>query len=199
MVTRVGGTSRFPVDFRLVAATNRELEDWVHEGRFRQDLYYRLKVVTLSIPPLRRRLEDIPLFIQHFLNHFNDELGRSVSGVHPAVLTALRRHSWPGNVRELRNLVESLVLFSTASEITLEDLPAEYRVPSASPQQIGDDGWQPRPIAEIEKEAILQTLDFTNGHRGRAASLLGIGLRTLQRKLKEYGEVKSREAQEDDE
>jgi DNA-binding NtrC family response regulator len=192
VVTRVGGTVHLPVDFRLVAATNRDLEDWVREGRFRQDLYYRLKVVTLSIPPLRHRLEDIPLFVQHFLNHFNDELGRHVKGVHPAVLATLKRQSWPGNVRELRNLVESLVLFSTGDEITLEDLPGEYRAPSAAPTP--DDGapWRPRPIAEIEKEAILRTLDFTKGHRARAAGLLGIGLRTLQRKLKEYGEVKAR-------
>jgi DNA-binding NtrC family response regulator len=198
VVTRVGGTSQFPVDFRLVAATNRDLEEWVQEGRFRQDLYYRLKVVTLSLPPLRLRLDDIPLFVQHFLNHFNRELGRSATGVHPSVLAALRRHSWPGNVRELRNLVESLVLFCEDDEIGLEDLPAEYRVPSAAPMPATGDSWQPRTIAEIEKEAILRTLEFTDGHRARAASLLGIGLRTLQRKLKEYGEVKARDDQSDD-
>lgn len=193
MVTRVGGTTQFPVDFRLIAATNRDLEDWVREGRFRQDLYYRLKVVTLEIPPLRQRLEDIPLFVQHFLNHFNEELGRQVAGVHPSVLAALKRHSWPGNVRELRNLVESLVLFAESEEIGLEDLPVEYRVPTAAPPPTAGGGWRPRTMAEIEKDAILQTLDYTDGHRARAAGLLGIGLRTLQRKLKEYGEVKVRD------
>jgi len=191
VVTRVGGTAQFPVDFRLVAATNRDLERWVREGRFRQDLYYRLKVVTLSIPPLRDRIDDIPLFVQHFLNHFNDEIGRHVQGVHPSVLAALKRHSWPGNVRELRNLVESLVLFAEGTEITLEDLPVEYRVPTAAPPSVDSGRWCPRSMAEIEKEAILQTLEFTDGHRARAAGLLEIGLRTLQRKLKEYGEVKS--------
>lgn len=191
MVTRVGGTSQLPVDFRLIAATNRDLESWVHSGRFRQDLYYRLKVVTLNIPPLRQRIDDIPLFVQHFLNFFNDEIGRRVEGVHPSVLVALKRHSWPGNVRELRNLVESLVLFAESQEITLEDLPMEYRVPTAPPPTSVEGGWQPRSMAEIEREAILQTLDFTDGHRARAAGLLGIGLRTLQRKLKEYGEVKA--------
>ena len=197
VVTRVGGTGRLPVDFRLVAATNRDLEEWVREGRFRQDLYYRLKVVTLSIPPLRDRLDDIPLFFQHFLNHFNEELGRHVSGVHPAVLATLKRHSWPGNVRELRNLVESLVLFAEGGEIVLEDLPTEYRRPTAAqlPEPGGE--WRPRTMAEIEQEAILRTLDFTEGHRARAASLLGIGLRTLQRKLKEYGEIKTRDAGDD--
>jgi two-component system NtrC family response regulator/two-component system response regulator HydG len=197
VVTRVGGTTQFPIDFRLVAATNRELEKWVQAGSFRQDLYYRLKVVTLSIPPLRNRIDDIPLFVQHFLNHFNEEIGRHVKGVHPAVLTALKRHRWPGNVRELRNLVESLVLFAETDEITFEDLPVEYRVPTAAPPSPDGDHWQPRPMADIEKEAILRTLDYTDGHRARAASLLEIGLRTLQRKLKEYGEVKSNEIDDD--
>jgi DNA-binding NtrC family response regulator len=198
VVTRVGGTTQFPIDFRLVAATNRELEKWVQAGSFRQDLYYRLKVVTLSIPPLRNRIDDIPLFVQHFLNHFNEEIGRHVNGVHPAVLTALKRHGWPGNVRELRNLVESLVLFAETEEITLEDLPMEYRVPTAAPPSFDGDHWQPRPMADIEKEAILQTLDYTDGHRARAAGLLEIGLRTLQRKLKEYGEIKSNEFDDDE-
>jgi len=193
VVTRVGGTSHLPVDFRLVAATNRDLEKWVASGSFRQDLYYRLKVVTLSIPPLRDRLDDIPLFVQHFLNHFNDEIGRQVENVHPAVLAALKRHNWPGNVRELRNLVESLVLFAEGHEITLEDLPPEYRLPTAAAVMIDDDRWRPRTMAEVEREAILRTLDYTDGHRAQAAGLLEIGLRTLQRKLKEYGEVKTQE------
>ena len=198
VVTRVGGTTQFPIDFRLVAATNRDLEKWVQAGSFRQDLYYRLKVVTLSIPPLRNRIDDIPLFVQHFLNHFNEEIGRHVKGVHPAVLTALKRHGWPGNVRELRNLVESLVLFAETDEITLEDLPLEYRVPTAAPPSFDGDRWQPRTMADIEKEAILQTLDYTDGHRARAANLLEIGLRTLQRKHKEYGEIKSNEFDDDE-
>jgi len=198
MVTRVGGTMQLPVDFRLIAATNRDLEGWVREGRFRQDLYYRLKVVTLNIPPLRQRLDDIPLFVQHFLNFFNDEIGRQVEGVHPSVMAALKRHSWPGNVRELRNLIESLVLFAKTGEITLEDLPMEYRVPTAAPPSMDGEGWQPRSMADIEKEAILQTLDYTDGHRARASALLGIGLRTLQRKLKEYGEIKARDGDDPD-
>ncbi len=190
-VTRVGGTMQIPVDFRLVAATNRNLEEWVREGRFRQDLYFRLKVVTLTLPPLRDRVDDIPLFVQHFLKVFNDEMGRSVQGVHPAVLSTMKRHSWPGNVRELRNLMESLVLFASGDEITLEDLPAEYRASTAAvpSSPTSSEAWQPRPMAEIEKEAILRTLEHTGGHRARAAGLLEIGLRTLQRKLKEYGEI----------
>jgi len=193
VVVRVGGNQQIPVDFRLVAATNRNLERRVQEGKFRQDLYYRLKVVTVSIPPLRLRVDDIRLFVQHFLEVLNRELGRNVGGVHPAVLTALKRHPWPGNVRELRNLMESLVLFARGPEITLEDLPPEYRAPVSPPEVQIAQGWRPRPMAEIEKEAILRTLEHTGGHRARAARLLDIGLRTLQRKLKEYGEMGGRE------
>jgi DNA-binding NtrC family response regulator len=175
-VTRVGGNVQLPVDFRLVAATNRNLERWVADRRFRQDLYYRLKVVTLLIPPLRERAEDIPI----------------LRGVHPSVLAALERHPWPGNVRELRNLVESLVLFAGGDEITLEDLPSDYRVPSSAPAVSSTGAWQPREMAAIEREAILRTLEYTGGHRANAAKLLRIGLRTLQRKLKEYGEISPR-------
>jgi len=190
-VTRVGGNEQIVVDFRLVAATNRNLEQWVVDGRFRQDLYYRLKVVTLQTPALRVRVDDIPLFVQHFLTLFNGELGRDVKGIHPSVLAALKRYPWPGNVRELRNVIESLVLFCEGDEITLEDLPSEYRVATAAVPIASTGTWQPRPMADIEREAILRTLEFTDGHRARAANLLEIGLRTLQRKLKEYGEITS--------
>ena len=186
---RVGGATQIPVDFRLVAATNRDLANWVETGRFRQDLFYRLKVVELYIPPLRERSEDIPIFVQHFLEMFNKELERDVGGVHAAVLAALKRQPWPGNVRELRNLIESTVLFARAGEIVLEDLPAEYRTPTQSAVSTESAQWHPRPMAEIEKEAILRTVGHTGGHRARAADLLEIGLRTLQRKLKEYGEI----------
>jgi len=188
-IMRVGGATQLSVDFRLVAATNRDLASWVADGRFREDLYYRLKVVTLQIPPLRERSEDIPLFIQHFLEFFNQELDRDVRGVQPAVLAALKRQLWPGNVRELRNLVESLVLFARGEEILLEELPAEYRASASRPEGGQSTQWYPRPMSEIEREAILRTVDFTQGHRARAADLLQIGLRTLQRKLKEYGEI----------
>jgi DNA-binding NtrC family response regulator len=195
-VMRVGGASQIAVDFRLVAATNRDLEKWVEEGRFRQDLFFRLKVVTLEIPPLRERREDIPLFVQHFLELFNKELDRNVRGVQPVVLTALKRHPWPGNVRELRNVIESMVLFSRGEEIGLEDLPAEYRSPVPAPEPAESVVWQPRAMADVERDLILRTVEYTDGHRARAAELLGIGLRTLQRKLKEYGEIGSRPSDE---
>jgi DNA-binding NtrC family response regulator len=193
-VMRVGGASQIPVDFRLVAATNRNLERWVDQGRFRQDLFFRLKVVTLEIPPLRERREDIPLFVQHFLELFNREFEREVRGVHPAVLTAIKRYPWPGNVRELRNVIESMVLFSRGEEIGLEDLPAEYRSPGSAPEVSAQStAWEPQLMADVERELILRTVGYTDGHRARAAELLGIGLRTLQRKLKEYGEISPRD------
>ena len=191
-IMRVGGATQIPVDFRLVAATNRDLAAWVDDGRFRQDLFYRLKVVELSIPPLRERAEDIPLFVQHFLEFFNKELDRSVRGVHPAVLAALKRHPWPGNVRELRNLIESMVLFARGEEITLEDLQPEYRTVAGVATVEETVEWRPRRMADIEREAILRTVAHTDGHRARAADLLEIGLRTLQRKLKDYGEIAPR-------
>ncbi len=197
-VTRVGGNEQISVDFRLVAATNRNLEEWVADGRFREDLYYRLKVVTLHTPSLRQRVEDIPLFVQHFLKVFNDQLGRDVRGVHPSVLAALKRYPWPGNVRELRNVIESLVIFAEADEITLEDLPGEYRLATAAAPTTSTASWQPTSMAEIEREAILRTLDYTDGHRARAAKILEIGLRTLQRKLKEYGEIAPRDDEDEE-
>lgn len=186
VITRVGGNDEIPVDFRLVAATNQDLEKAVQEGRFRQDLYFRLKVVTVELPPLRQRPEDIPLLVKHFIERFNEELGRKVTSVSPSLMDALRAYPWPGNVRQLKNVVENMVLFARGEELTLEDLPAEIRSPQPVPSSPKEASWTPRKIEELEREAILKTLEFTQGHRARAAQLLGIGLRTLQRKLKEY-------------
>jgi DNA-binding NtrC family response regulator len=196
-ITRVGGNEEISVDFRLVAATNRDLDAEVVSGRFRRDLYYRLKVVTISLPPLRQRPEDILPLVDHFVAHFNRQLGRHVKRLSPALLEALRAHPWPGNVRELRNVIENMVLFCQGDELTPADLPPEYRrqgAPAgaegsvAAAQSAREAGtFAPRPMADIEKEAILGALAFTQGHRAKAANVLGIGLRTLQRKLKEYG------------
>lgn len=190
-ITRVGGNEEIAVDFRLLAATNRNLEEEVEQGRFRRDLYYRLKVVTVELPPLRQRPEDIPPLVNHFVALFNNRLGREVRRVTPAALAALKRHRWPGNVRELRNVVENMVLFAAGEEVGVEDLPEEYRAPEQRVARAVEPlmEWGPRRMEEIEREAILQTLAYTGGHRARAAQLLDIGLRTLQRKLKEYGVV----------
>jgi DNA-binding NtrC family response regulator len=188
-VMRVGGSELIDVDFRLIAATNRDLEKEVAEGRFREDLYYRLKVVTLRIPPLRERPSDIPQLAEHFLALFSQEHGKSPKRLSPEALELLSRYPWPGNVRELRNVMESAVVFSQGDEISPSELPVEVRDSTSvsttgAPVQavVGE----PRTMADIERQAILETLERTGGHRARAADILGIGLRTLQRKLKEY-------------
>ena len=217
---RVGGSENIQVDIRLVAATNQDLEEMVEAGKFRSDLYYRLKVVTIKIPPLREREGDIPLLANHFLEQFARENGREGMHFGSAAMRTLIANRWEGNVRELRNLVESLVVLAPNPEICRNDLPDEYRVdmaavpveatsPLPSPQQHGavplladsersEDGDAAAPAAptapdgppltmeEIERQAILSTLERTGGNRTQAAELLGIGLRTLQRKLKEY-------------
>ena len=197
---RVGGSETIKVDIRLVAATNADLEAAVDAGRFRSDLYYRIKVVTLRLPPLRERRDDIPRLVHHFLEGLSRENGRPGMTVSAEAMRALVAAPWEGNVRELRNLIESLVVLTPQDEIRLEDLPPEYREPLAAgggePER-GEAASEPAPVPppsgggeltmdEIERRAILEALGRTGGNRTQAAEMLGIGLRTLQRKLKEY-------------
>jgi DNA-binding NtrC family response regulator len=194
---RVGGAETIKVDIRVIAATNSDLETAVAEGRFRQDLYYRLKVVTLTIPPLRERKEDIPLLLQHFLRIFGKENGREQLRFTAEALDRLVHAHWEGNVRELRNLVESLVVLAPGDEIRVEDLPEEYRETAPGEEQPeqrdaavqpagAEEGTAGMTMEQIERRAILDALERTGGNRTQAAEMLGIGLRTLQRKLKEY-------------
>ncbi|MBZ5638423.1 MAG: sigma-54 dependent transcriptional regulator [Acidobacteriia bacterium] len=199
---RVGGTETIKVDIRLIAATNSDLEAAVEQGRFRSDLYYRLKVVTLRIPPIRERREDVSLLANHFLRQFARENRREGMHFAPEAMKALFAAPWEGNVRELRNLVESLVVLAPSDEIGLADLPDEYRRHADEPipttvLSLPAGGVPPEPetaaagaerltMEEIERRAILSALERTGGNRTQAAEVLGIGLRTLQRKLKEY-------------
>jgi DNA-binding NtrC family response regulator len=194
---RVGGTDTIKVDIRLIAATNSDLEAAVEQSRFRSDLYYRLKVVTLRIPPIRERREDIPLLANHFLDQFAKENRREGMRFAPETMKAMFAAPWEGNVRELRNVVESLVVLAPSEEIELGDLPDEYRryaeeqaqVPGAeAAAAAGTTGGTAAGLTmeEIERRAILSALERTGGNRTQAADMLGIGLRTLQRKLKEY-------------
>jgi DNA-binding NtrC family response regulator len=188
-IMRVGGGEVIPVDFRLLAATNRDLERVVAEGKFREDLYYRLKVVTLRIPPLRERPEDVPLLAEHFLALFTEEHGKPPKRLAPEALELLARFPWPGNVRQLKNVIESVVVFHQGELVEAADLPAEVRdaaTVSAAGGRVQSAVGGTRTMEEIERQAILETLARTGGHRAKAADLLGIGLRTLQRKLKEY-------------
>jgi two-component system, NtrC family, response regulator len=189
-VMRVGGGDLIEVDFRLIAATNRDLEEEVAKGRFREDLYYRLKVVTLEIPALRERPSDVVLLAEHFLAELCAEHGRPPKILTPGAAQQLASHPWPGNVRQLRNYLESLVIFHSGEVIEAADLPSQLQggasaVRSATTPVQPADG-PARTMEEIERQAILETLARTGGHRARAADVLGIGLRTLQRKLKDY-------------
>jgi two-component system NtrC family response regulator/two-component system response regulator HydG len=198
-IMRVGGTEAIDVDFRLVAATNRDLEGAVAGGRFREDLYYRLKVVTVTVPPLRERQGDVPLLAEHYLARFCAEHGRPPKRLSPAAVVALERYRWPGNVRELKNVLESLVIFHQGATIALADLPTELGAAGSEGAPARGRIQAPgavRTMAEIERQAILETLELTGGHRARTADLLGIGLRTLQRKLKEYRHVAAAEGVE---
>jgi DNA-binding NtrC family response regulator len=191
---RVGGTQTIQVDIRVIAATNSDLEAAVEAGRFRQDLYYRLKVVTIRIPPLRERREDIPLLLKHFLRTYGEENQRQNLRLAADAMRRLVQAPWEGNVRELRNLVESLAVLAPQDEIRLEDLPDEYRGETVSADAPATRApGSPHPVdaegltmEEIERRAILNALERTGGNRTKAAGILGIGLRTLQRKLKEY-------------
>ncbi|MDX1630731.1 MAG: sigma-54 dependent transcriptional regulator [Thermoanaerobaculia bacterium] len=190
-IMRVGGSDLIDVDFRLLAATNKDLEKEVEEGRFREDLYYRLKVVTLEIPPLRRRRGDIELLAESFLETFCEEHGKEPKSLSPEALEALNAHDWPGNVRQLKNILESVVIFHEGEVIGLEDLPAdlqERRAGAAGELPVQPQSGPPRTMDEIERQAIVETLERTDGHRAKAAEILDIGLRTLQRKLKQYKE-----------
>jgi DNA-binding NtrC family response regulator len=190
---RVGGTQTLKTDVRVVAATNEDLETAVAEGSFRKDLYYRLNVIHLAIPPLRDRQEDIPLLALHFLDKFCMENDRAPMGITPEAMAALRSHYWPGNVRELQNVVERAVALCQGNMVELEDLPDEVRRYSPEDDQITV------PIGasmeEIERRAITQTLKKTQGDKELTARLLGIGLATLYRRLKE---MESREQETED-
>ena len=180
---RVGSNQTIKVDVRIVAATNRDLENEVREGHFREDLYYRLNVVPVELPPLRDRGGDIAILATHFLNRYAQENDKPVTGFTPEALDALSRYAWPGNVRELENLVERAIVLCRKPEISVDDLPV------LSDRESRDSDGPPVPgssMAELEKHAILRTLEHTGGSTSRAAEILGISVRKIQYKLREY-------------
>jgi len=181
---RVGGNESVKVDVRLVAATNKDLASEVRERRFREDLYYRLNVVHIEMPPLRLRGQDVATLADHFLRRFARENHRQISGLSPGARAKLIAHRWPGNVRELENAMERAVVFSQGDLVEADSLPFDatpeisdgIRIPGAS-------------MAEIEKHAILSTLEAADGSTTRAAEILDISVRTIQYRLHEYGVV----------
>jgi two-component system response regulator HydG len=188
-IVRVGTNEPIKVNVRLISATNRELTDAIAAGTFRQDLYHRLKVVSLKLPPLRERREDIPLLLDYFLKEFTSAHGKTVTQITPAARKALTAHSWPGNVRELRNVVESMVVMDSDGVLDVDDLTDELQTAAAlgteqsstaASHLVGDS------LEKIEQYYIAETLKQTGGNREEAARILGIGERTLYRKIKEY-------------
>ncbi|HKO21322.1 MAG TPA: sigma-54 dependent transcriptional regulator [Candidatus Eisenbacteria bacterium] len=184
---RVGGNETVTVDVRVIAATNRRLDLMTARGQFREDLFYRLKVIQLEVPPLRDRREDIPVLVDTFIHEFNKEHGRKVTGVTRGVVDRMMEYEWPGNVRELKNTIEEMVIFAQGRRtLDVSDLPITIRQQQASaatamPVSVG------MSMNEIERAALEATLRSVGYDKQRAAKILGIGLRTLYRKQKEYG------------
>jgi two-component system, NtrC family, response regulator AtoC len=215
---RVGGLKTLKVDVRLITATNRDLEREIKEGNFREDLFYRLNVVPLAIPPLRQRVDDIPLLVEHIIAKFNERLKKSVLGISEEAMRTLKLHSWPGNIRELENVLERTILFSTSDRIDVGDLPADLRGDGEGPprppqtQELGIpivpatavEGREPTgptslkamvraETSRVERELIARALDETGGNVTQAAKLLKISRKSLQMKMKEFG-LRDREA-----
>jgi two-component system response regulator HydG len=197
-ITRVGSNDPIKVNVRILSATNRNLEDAIAAGTFRSDLYHRLKVVTIALPRLVERAQDIPLLIEHFIRQFARRHHKQIKSMSPAARLRLASYSWPGNVRELKNTIESMVVVDFDGVLDLDDLPVEFPGhASGVPQAAGIpvDAEQTaelstligKPLDEVERLCITETLKLTGGNREQAAEMLGIGERTLYRKIKEYG------------
>ncbi|MDH5523822.1 MAG: sigma-54 dependent transcriptional regulator [Desulfobulbaceae bacterium] len=190
---RIGGTKTISSDFRVVAATNRDLEHEVKEGRFREDLYYRLNVIPIDAPPLRSRNQDIPLLIEYFINKFTSHRKKKIKGVADDAMAVLLRYSWPGNVRELENMVERMVLLSSGTTICVDDIPERLLVRGGdeeSPEEfdeIPEQGFFLNEVmADYEKRLIGMALKQTNWVKNRAAKLLNVNRTTLIEKMKRF-------------
>jgi nitrogen regulation protein NR(I) len=199
---RVGGVQSTRVDVRLIAATNRDLEEMIKQGEFREDLFYRLNVVPIHLPPLRDRRSDIPLLVSHFIEKFNKRLNRSLEGVTPECLEVLQEYAWPGNIRELENAIERSILFANEQRITVQDLPDQLLRQDAHalnggnlyiPPAISYDTDMSLPEMwrqqkeRLEREMIRRALDTTEGNVTKAAEKLGISRKSMQKKMKELG------------
>ncbi|MBI4611438.1 MAG: sigma-54-dependent Fis family transcriptional regulator [Candidatus Rokubacteria bacterium] len=186
---RVGGKAEIKVDVRVIGATNKDPGRAVHEGTLREDLYYRLNVFTIALPPLRDRMEDLPDLIQAFVRELNEQHQRAARGLDEAALALLRRHRWPGNIRELRNVIERAVIVCPGDLISVEHLPASLALSgeaAPAPEQAGLLLAPGTTVEEAERQLILRTLQYTANNKTRAAQLLGISLKTLHNKLNRY-------------
>jgi two-component system response regulator HydG len=184
-IVRVGSNDPIQVNVRLISATNRKLEEMVAEKQFREDLYFRIKGVTIHLPALRERREDIPLLIHYFVQHAAEKYQKQIEGIDPEAQQVLMSNSWPGNVRQLRNAIDTMVVLSSGPKLTVANLPTDIR--PAGGDVGGMNNLVGISIEQAEKELIRNTLKLVNDNREQAAKILGIGERTLYRKIKEYG------------
>ena len=183
-ISRLGGSGEVAVDVRILAASNRPLERAIREGRLRADLYYRLCVFPIELPPLRDRLDDVPLLAEEFIRAFNLEHGKAVQGIASDCLDALNAHHWPGNVRELRNAIERAVIVSRSPMLSVGDLSTTPASPTGS--QLGFMVRLGSTLEEVENELIARTISFAGGNKSRAAQILGVGRRTLYKQPERY-------------
>jgi DNA-binding NtrC family response regulator len=192
-VRRLGSKTETPVDVRVLAATNKDPEQAVSGGQMRQDLYFRLNVFHIHLPPLREHKDDIPLLSEHMLRDINAKHGKNIRGIGAEVLDIFMGHTWPGNIRELRNVLERAAIMSEKDLISRSSLPGEFgKLPSKSPSDLSGIKFPVGTTVDaMERELILQTLQATGNNKTRAAELLGVSLKTLHNKLKEYGSEKT--------
>jgi len=186
-VVRVGANEPVRVNVRILSATNSDLETRVQNRAFREDLYFRIKGATIDLPPLRRRREDIPLLIDHFIRAGNETHGTKIKGITPEARRVLTAYPWPGNVRQLKNVVENMVVLAAGEKLTVNDLPNEVHSPPPGLMEGQFRELAGISIEEAEKQLIRNTLNMLDGNREKASQILGIGERTLYRKIKEYG------------
>ena len=191
MFKRVGGIRDIKVDVRIIAATNKDLEKAVKDASFRQDLYYRLKIIPIHLPPLRDREGDIPLLVQTFIEHFNREFRKSVPGCTPEVMEILGSYGWPGNIRELRNIVERAILLGTGDALDVEDLPGEIREKASGTGAESADGAYALPagglvLEELERDLVLQALRRAGGNQTKAARLLGLNRDQIRYRIEKF-------------
>jgi DNA-binding NtrC family response regulator len=185
-VRPLGANQGEKVDTRVLSASNRNLEDLVRSDKFRQDLYYRLNVIRIELPPLRYRYDDVPLLVQHFIEKFAAGAKRQVDGIGPEALAALKNYDWPGNIRELEHTIERAVLLGKGSRIELEDLPPNIVVDGQSSIILAQALTRQLTLRDLEREYVAKVLDATNGNKTEAAKILGVDRTTLYRKLEEY-------------
>ena len=178
---KVGDTKQVKVDIRVIAATNRDIKHDIRNGKFREDLFYRLNVITIALPALKERREDIPLLAKYFLEQLTRHTCRQVKGMTAAFIERLKGHEWRGNIRELRNVIERSLIMCEATELTLDNLAAEMQYTT---QRLA--GFSPFDLASVERLHIQQVLQYTNGNKKQAIKLLDIGIATLYRKIEEY-------------